>query len=47
MAKRLAVPKQLEHLMEKRDRDRRGKTGGAGKERPKGDRRKTNRRKAD
>jgi hypothetical protein len=47
MAKRLAVPKHLQHLIEKRERDRRGKARGAGKGLPQGDRRKTNRRKSD
>jgi hypothetical protein len=44
MAKRLAVPKQLEHLLEKRERDRRSPNGKnlAGPER-----RRTERRSAD
>jgi hypothetical protein len=46
MAKRLAVPKHLEHLMEKRDRDRRGKPASGGKQAG-NERRKSGRRKSD
>jgi hypothetical protein len=43
MTKRLAVPKHLEHLLEKRDRDRRSPNSKnlAGKDRRKSKRRKT------
>jgi hypothetical protein len=46
MAKRLAVPKHLEHLIEKRERDRRGKPAAGGKSAG-NERRKSARRKAD
>ena len=46
MAKRLAVPKHLEHLMEKRDRDRRRKPASGGKSAGT-ERRKSSRRKSD
>jgi hypothetical protein len=46
MAKRLAVPKHLEHLVEKRERDRRGKPASGGKS-DAGERRKSARRKSD
>jgi hypothetical protein len=48
MAKRLAVPKHLEHLIEKRDRDRRGKPADNGHGKSAGnERRKSGRRKSD